>query len=75
MSFKSDTMRRLETLEIKFAEMKELPTELQLDIEKLKSHMLSLRGLVNKRLSDYVEEEEEKPKVDDGLNSLRGFNG
>lgn len=48
-------------------------SDLELELEKLKSHMTSLRGLVNRKLNYPLEEEslKEAGAIDDGLNELR----
>ena len=46
-------------------------SNLELEIEKLKSQILSLRGLVNKKLSYDNPEPKETIKSPDGLDNLR----
>ena len=46
-------------------------SNLELEIEKLKSQILSLRGLVNKKLSYDNPEPTERTKSPDGLDELR----
>ena len=49
--------------------------DLQLEIEKLKTHINSLRGLINRRRMkelDDIEPESEQLKSPDGLDGLRG---
>ena len=47
-------------------------SDLELEIEKFKSQLISLRGLVNRKLGDFEKSEpEETIKNPDGLDSLR----
>jgi len=49
----------------KIAELrKELRAVDTMEIERLKSHMISLRGLVNRKAGKFLEEEEEEEKKD-----------
>ena len=50
-------------------------SNLELEIEKFKSQLISLRGLVNRKLGDFEKSEpEETIKNPDGLDSLRRAN-
>lgn len=46
-------------------------SNLELEIEKFKSQLISLRGLVNRKLGDDAGIEKETSKSIDGLDSLR----
>ena len=86
MSFKSETARRLEALEtaiqgleISIQDLRGIPSEIEMEVERLKSHMISLRGFVNKKLNptDSIEVPEmassKKNESIDGLDSFRGL--
>jgi len=44
---------------------------LELEIEKMKTHINSLRGLINRKLSQELPEEKNNLKSPDGLDELR----
>lgn len=46
--------------------------DLELEFSKLKSHVISLRGFVNKKMDLPGDENSESVSIDDGLNALRG---
>ena len=46
-------------------------SNLELELEKLKTHLTSLRGLVNRRLEKDIPEEKDNIKSPDGLDGLR----
>lgn len=46
-------------------------SNLELELEKLKSQIISLRGLVNKKLGQGLPDEKETIKSPDGLDGLR----
>lgn len=44
------------------SELKKKISSLELEVEKIKGHMISLRGFVNRKMQDsFDDEEEEKP--------------
>lgn len=61
--------------DLNFIELKKRVADLELELSKLKSHIVSLRGFVNRKLLDQFGEEpgeEFKSKESiDGLDSLR----
>ena len=57
--------------DLDFIAMQSRVSNLELEIEKLKSQIISLRGLVNKKLSYDNPEPTETSKSPDGLDGLR----
>lgn len=59
---------------VQFEELKKKFSDQDLEIEKIKTHIISLRGLVNRKLGDDVGiSEKETSKSVDGLDGLREF--
>ena len=56
--------------QIQDPELEKRISDLELEFSKLKSHVISLRGFVNKKMD--LPEDAEENKIDDGLNALRG---
>lgn len=79
MSFKSQINDRLDQLAIKISEMEIVPNELLMRLQRVESHLISLRGYVNKKLNP-VPESIETPRethvkeiFNDGMDEFRGL--